>query len=512
MMENKLAWLTTRRLLVAILFVAILATATRVQVDTDTWWHLASGRWMAEHKQVLKHDPFSHTMSGQPRIQHGWLAQIALYQFYAALGHIGLALGVAAIVTLTFTLIFPLGDGSPYLRAFTTLLAALTSAIVWVARPQIVSLLLTAAFVYLLDRYKRVGRAPLWLLPFLTILWANCHGGFVTAFILLGAYLTGEGLNRLLGWRAEEEGTLSARQLRTLLLMALICLAVVAINPQTTRLYTYPFQTLKIGVLRDYIQEWRSPDFHRAHLQPFIWMLLLTLAAIGFSGQRADLTDVGLVSGFAYLALLAGRNIALFALIDGPVLARYARPALTRLLGTVRTRWSSRRPDTKTPSTDSSPARARPPLRPGLVLLNWALLGLVTVAALLKVTISLRPATREKEMAAFLPVEAVRYLQRERLPGPMFNSYNWGGYLIWTLYPDYPVFVDGRTDLYDDPFLQNYLDVILARENWREVLARYGVRLVLIEKESVLARFLAQDAGWQQRYADDLAVIFVRQD
>ncbi|UCC64096.1 MAG: hypothetical protein JSV36_03280 [Anaerolineae bacterium] len=137
------------------------------------------------------------------------LTQIALYQLYAALGHTGLALGVTAIVTLTFTLIFPLGSGSPYLRAFTTLLAALTLAVVWVARLQIVSLLLTAAFVYLLDRYKRGGRAPLWLLPFLTVLWANCQGGFVTAFILLGAYLAGEAFNRLLGWRAEEESRLS---------------------------------------------------------------------------------------------------------------------------------------------------------------------------------------------------------------------------------------------------------------------------------------------------------------
>ena len=76
-------------------------------------------------------------------------------------------------------------------------------------------------------------------------------------------------------------------------------------------------------------------------------------------------------------------------------------------------------------------------------------------------------------------------------------------------YPDYPVFVDGRTDLYDDPFLRNYLDVVLVRDNWREVLARYGVRFVLVERDSFLARFLAADGDWQQRYADDLAVIFV---
>ena len=292
--------------------------------------------------------------------------------------------------------------------------------------------------------------------------------------------------------------------------MALICLAVVVINPQTYRMYTYPFQTVSIGVLRDFIQEWRSPDFHGLHLHPFIWMLLLTLAAMGFSGRRADLTDVGLVAGLAYMSLLAGRNIALFALIDGPVLARYGAPALSRLAGALASVLS---PSTvlRTGLSKTARARARPPLSPRLALLNWALLGLVVVAALVKVAVPLLPAEREKEMADFLPVEAVRFIQREGLPGAMFNSYNWGGYLIWTLHPDYPVFVDGRTDLYDDPFLRNYLDVVLMRESWREVLARYGVRFILIERDSVLARFLAEDGGWQQRYADDLSIVFTRQ-
>lgn len=502
--KTKLAWLTTQRLLIAILFVALFAMAARVQVDTDTWWHLASGRWMVEHGQVLKHDPFSHTMAGEPRIQHGWLVQIFMYGLYAALGHTGLVLGVAAVVTLAFVFVFRLGGGTPYLRAFTTLLAAITSAVVWVARPQIVSFLLTAVFAYLLDRYKRRGRAPLWLLPLLTVLWVNCHGGFITAFILMGGYIVGEGANWLLGWRSREEGTLSAGQIRTLFFVFLICLVVVAVNPQTYRMYGYPFQTVSMGVLRDFIQEWRSPDFHGLHLHPFIWMLLLTLAAMGFSGRRADLTDVGLVAGFAYMSLLAGRNIALFALLDGPVLARYGAPALARLAGAVRARWRDAPDEGEWPR-----ARGRPPLSPRLALLNWILLGVVVAAALVKVAMPLLPAEREKAMADFLPVEAVRYIQQERLPGPMFNSYNWGGYLIWTLYPDYPVFVDGRTDLYDDPFLRRYLDVVLVRKNWREVLARYGIRFVLVEQDSVLARFLAADDGWQQRYADDRAVIFV---
>jgi len=519
-MKAKLVWLTTERLLVIILFVAIFAMASRVQVDTDTWWHLASGRWMADHGQILKHDPFSHTMLGKPRIQHGWLVQLVLHGLYTVLGHTGLVLGVALVVTLTFAFVFPLGGGSPYLRAFTTVLAAITSAVVWVARPQIVSFLLAAVFAYLLDCYKRRGRAPLWLLPLLTALWVNCHGGFITAFILMGGYIAGEGLNRLIGWRAENEGTLSTRQIRTLVLVALICLAVVVVNPQTYRMYTYPFQTVSIGVLRDFIQEWRSPDFHGLHLHPFIWMLLLTLAAMGLSGRRADLTDVGLVAGLAYMSLLAGRNIALFALIDGPVLARYGAPALSRLAGALASVLSPstvplvlwpRDKGLRTGLSKNARARARPPLSPRLALLNWALLGLVAAAALVKVAMPLLPTEREKEMADFLPVEAVRFIQQEGLPGTMFNSYNWGGYLIWTLHPDYLVFVDGRTDLYDDPFLRNYLDVVLIRKSWREVLARYGVRFILIERDSVLARFLAEDGGWQQHYADDLAIVFTRQ-
>jgi hypothetical protein len=461
---------------------------------------------MVEHGQVLKHDPFSHTMLGKPRIQHGWLIQIVMYRLYTALGHAGLVLGVAAVVTLTFAFVFPLGDGSPDLRAFTTILAAITSAVVWVARPQIVSLLLTAVFAYLLNRYKRHGRAPLWLLPLLTVLWVNCHGGFITAFILLGGYLVGEGLNRLLDWRAE--GTLSARQIRTLFLVTLLCLVAVAVNPQTVSLYTYPFKTVNIGVLRDFIQEWQSPDFHGLHLHPFIWMLLLTLAAMGFSGQRADLTDVGLVAGLAYMSLLAGRNIALFALLDGPVLARYGAPALDRLSRAIRAKWRHKRmrsePLPAAPSGNSTPSA--PSLR--LALVNWLLLGLVVAAALVKVAMPLLPTEREKAMTDFLPVEAVRYIQRERPPGPLFNNYNWGGYLIWSLYPDYLVFVDGRTDLYDDPFLRSYLDVVLVRDDWREILARYGVHLILIERDSVLARFLTADDGWQQRYTDEQAIVF----
>jgi hypothetical protein len=92
----------------------------------------------------------------------------------------------------------------------------------------------------------------------------------------------------------------------------------------------------------------------------------------------------------------------------------------------------------------------------------------------------------------------------------MFNSYNWGGYLAWTLYPDYPVYVDGRTDLYDDAFLRGYLNVSVGR-GYEAVLDKYNVKLVVIETNSLLTDRLSNNPNWHSIYTDELATVFTRQ-
>jgi hypothetical protein len=92
----------------------------------------------------------------------------------------------------------------------------------------------------------------------------------------------------------------------------------------------------------------------------------------------------------------------------------------------------------------------------------------------------------------------------------MFNSYNWGGYLMFAA-PQYPVFVDGRTDLYGDELLTTYLRTATAGENWRETLDEYAIRLVVVEKGSGLDRNLRDEVGWSLDYEDELAVIYTRE-
>jgi hypothetical protein len=157
------------------------------------------------------------------------------------------------------------------------------------------------------------------------------------------------------------------------------------------------------------------------------------------------------------------------------------------------------------------PASAHQELNPALTgVLNWLIVALVVVAALFKCTVALSPRMIDMGQRQAAPVRAVEWLKSTspRPLGPMYNSYNWGGYLIWAL-PDEPVFADGRTDVYGE-FLLDYVKVMYVRPGWQAVLDRYGVRLALTERDSFLAAMLATQSEWQLAYSDDQAVIWTR--
>ncbi len=91
----------------------------------------------------------------------------------------------------------------------------------------------------------------------------------------------------------------------------------------------------------------------------------------------------------------------------------------------------------------------------------------------------------------------------------MFNSYNWGSYVIWELYPDYLSFVDGRTDLFDEQLLAAYLTAWRADPGWETVLDRWDIQLALLEPDAPLAEALL-DAGWRVGYRDSISVVLER--
>jgi hypothetical protein len=494
-----LQWLDTRRLATIILFVALFALATRVPLDTDTWWHLLAGRVTLESGRILQTDLFSHTRYGSPWVNHSWLSQVVLAWLFDHFSDAGLGFWTGAVVVASFALVYRQMEGDPLARAFIVVLAATTSAVIWSPRPQLFSFLLTAAVAYVLHLFKWRKVNRLWLLPPLFALWVNLHAGYALGFMVLLAFVAGEVLNRALArLLPSDDPVLGWREIGMVVGMALLSALLLVLNPNTTRMWTYYLDTAGIGALQDFIQEWRSPDFHLLHMQPFAWLLLATLAVFGLSGRRVDGVDLTLSCLFTYAALLAARNVGPFALLICPMLSRHVAALLARLRRAGQEQaWLRPRP--------RPTARAR--TRMGA--LNLVLLVVVVTLAGLQVGTSLDPATIERTRRETLPVEAVAYIRENRPPGEMFNPYDWGGYLAWKLWPDYRVFVDGRTDLYGDELLRQVLEIQLARPGFEQTLAGYDVRLVLTRSDDALAAQLAC-LGWDVAYTDETATVWVQ--
>lgn len=486
--------MTARRLAVFACFAALLAVTVRASVDADTFWHLRAGQWMLDHGRVIRFDVFSHSAAGRPWIDHSWLSQIGMALVHRALGFAGLALATGVLVCIALYLVYSSDRSDTYLRLAITSLAAATTSIYWSARPHLLSLVFAAWFGRVLIDLRRHGTNRLWTLPLVMIAWANLHAGWAIGLLLLGATLAGEtaewALARLGGPRDEPDAPPLSR-LAWLALTGLGCVAAVSINPYGFALLTVPFRTVSIGVLQSYIQEWQSPNFHMASARWFIALWLVTFGAVGASRRRLGITDFVLFATFTVLALLAARNLPLFAIVAAPIAMLHSGAWLER----IRSRQAA------------APERTGAPVSSALA----AVLLLVVIAAAGSIAApSLTPAASEAAIARTMPAGAAAWVRAHGTGGRLFNSYNFGGFLSWKLGDRWPVFVDGRTDLYDEALFNEYIGTYMASGAWTESLARRRIELVIVEPTAPIAEALLGRPEWELAWHDRVALVFVR--
>ncbi|HEX2979111.1 MAG TPA: hypothetical protein VHO48_02500, partial [Anaerolineaceae bacterium] len=314
----------TERLVLVIILLLIFMMAARTPVDTDLWWHLRAGEETLRTGLPVTVDHFSYTRAGQPWSNHSWLAQVILAGVFHLGGYLGLGLLVAVTVTATLGLVYVQMPGPGLLRAFILALVAVVSAPVWMPRPQIFSLLCFALTSYLLYLYIQRRLDRLWLLPLLFAMWANLHGGYPLGLALLVAAIAGLIFDRF----SSKAAAFSWAEIRRLAAWTGVSLLSVLANPGGIQAWLIPFQTVSVGALQAFIQEWASPDFHQLSQQPFLWLLSLCLLALGLSARPIATGDLFALIGFTGLALMARRNFGPFALAAGPILARLIWPSL----------------------------------------------------------------------------------------------------------------------------------------------------------------------------------------
>ena len=468
-----------RRITVAVLALIALSVLFSAEIaDSDFWWHLKTGQYIASSHRLPKPDPFAFTTPTGPaeaivrdvNLTHEWLAQTLLYLVYAAFGFAGVVVArvvlLLAFCVIAGLIVYRRGQGFQYAIAAASAVGIATYPFV-ADRPYLLTFVFVAGFVALLDSAPRKAR---WLLPPLMLIWANCHGGFVLGLAVIGVWVIAAFFTR--------------RDLPQLAAIFAVSTLAALFNPNGLRVFE-ALMSYRHSFLTSTLAEWRPPSLWPPGT--FSVFLVSAAAVLIYRRNRVRLTDAILFVVFAALALLAGRNTFLIA-FAAPVLVFTYLPVSRKPL-----RWS------------------------GLGIDALAVSAIaVTIAINGRYTPQLRSADWE------YPAGAARFLREHQITGRMFNTYEYGGYLIWTLWPQQRVFIDGRA--LSESVFRDYGRILhfadsASGKSALDLLDQYGIDVILMNNFEyttgivyALSPALAEatDSPWKLVYADRTAVVFLR--
>jgi hypothetical protein len=475
--------------------------------DCDTGWHIRTGQWIAANHWVPARDIFSFSKAGDPWFAWEWLSDVVFAWINAHGGLAAVVLFAMVLLCATFTLLFGMArrKSNVIVAFFVTLLATVSSSIHWLARPHLFTLFFLVLFYWGLENVRqgrtRLGGVPyLAIFPAAMVLWTNLHGGFFVGILMICAYGAGELLQFLFLPDAQGRGA-AGRRSRAYFLSALACLAASLVNPYTYHLHVHIAEYLGDPWNGQHIAEFLSLNFHHPTAQFFEAMLVLGLVAGYWHVSRGRVIEPILVVMWGHAALLAGRNIPIFAIVATPIAAGAVQGWLDGASEWRVAAWVRR----GIASFNSAAAKMAEMEAVG----RWHLasvLGVALVAAVIWAPNPPRKFRPEFDPQSF-PAGALATL-RGVPSSRIFTTDQWGDYLIWSLYPANRVFIDGRSDFYGDDFDNKYLDVLNVRNGWEKTLSRFGINTILLPPDAPLAGALKESSRWKVVYDDHISLVF----
>jgi len=484
--------------------------SNRPLADADIGWHIRTGEQILATRSVPRVDSFSSTMQGQPWFAWEWLYDTLLGVVYGSMGLNGVVWLAALLMSTAFAVLFwqmlARGTGLP-VALLLWLLALGASSIHVFARPHIVSWLFTLLWFVALERWEQ-GNAPPWLrwfFPLSMLLWVNLHGGWLLGMTLLATYALAAFVESLRGSDAIAR-ILSAHRARAMSWTFVASAVATVVNPYDVRLHAHIYRYLSDPYLMNRIAEFRSPDFHGWGQRCFVVILVLVL--IAFAGNRVKMrvSHWLVVVLSAWIGVYAVRNLPvsamLLTLIAGPLL-RESVAGLAERPGA----WGPlRRGAARLTGFAARAGTQELQLRGHL----WPLLGVIAAVAICLNggRVGSQLVIQKEFDTTHLPAGAVGYLEREHSAEPVFGPDQWGGYLIYRLYPRRKVVIDDRHDLYGSARFREYLILMQGEPGWKDVLEKWQIRTVVLPPGSTLANLLKQiPQQWQTVYQDKTAVV-----
>jgi tetratricopeptide (TPR) repeat protein len=496
--------------LAAIALIYAFLAGLRTVSDPDTFWQLATGRWVTHHHHVFSTDVFSYTAQGKPWIYPAGSGVL----FYAAylIGRYALMswLGAAACVG-TVALLLRRGSATSAAIAILSvpLIAGRTAP-----RADMFTVVLSAAYLSILWHNYRTGRAHLWLLPLLMLAWVNLHLGFAVGLALILAFIGNDVLEMLFSPTLRVEAIQRLRGAWPW--FAATALATLA-NPWGWGIYSgwglgiysaMVRQNRAMALYSNWIAEWGSVPLNwtaaaaafslRSTKGGFYLLLVIAVVAALIALWQRQLGAAILLVAATYVGAQHVRMDALTACVVVVVGGTFLSSAVQQV--------GSRIPS----------SRLRLAVAAAIVS---ALTALVFVRSFDVVTNRNHfPWTFGTGLAWQFPERATDFIQVEKLPDEIFNTYNEGGYLVWEFGFRHRDYIDGRAIPFGPESFSHEAELMqtpLDSELWRREAARYDINTLILPLnrfESALGavKTFCQSDAWRPVYLDEVSVVLVR--
>jgi hypothetical protein len=473
---------TCRRLLLLIaLFTLAVTAAMHPILDPDIWWHLRTGAWIVEHGNVPTTELYSRYGMGKPWVAYSWLFEVLIYGLYWAFGPVGLVLYTTSaalmIAVALHALVRRFEPRFPITVALTAL--GLCSFMPHMQpRPWLLTILFYIIELDILMAARRSGDTRrLFLLPPLFALWANVHIQFVYGLFVLCLAIIESIINGLLcrSQVGDEGKSIPASCLLTVMAASTV---MTLATPYHLSLYQTVFELIGDTGPFNYVEELLALKFRSLS----DWCILATaLGGVFVLGWRRE------VRPFPYLLLAAGAFLSFRARRD----VWFVVVAAIAIMATGR-------------STAADTQRFGLTKRQGLLVSGALVVMLVVVGWRQNIT--------EHHLEAVLsenyPVAAAAVVEARGYPGPLYNHFNWGGYLIWRL-PHLPVAMDGRTNVYGDARIMRAVATWTGKPGWDTDAELAAARVVIASVDWPLAALLRLDTRFKLAYEDAVAAVFV---
>ncbi len=472
---------------------AIIACAFKV-MDLDIWWHLKAGEILWNTKSIISIDPFAYTREGLPYVaRHEWLAQIIFYLVNRSGGATGLILLRTILALIAVGLPLLIRPSRTFLAVPLAAWIILANRSLLMMRPQLFTFVIMAGFLLTCLHYLHsddagdtrvrwgMTRTQLWcagVFVVLQFLWVNMHGAVsIFGLAIIGALTVHE-------WMAGHHWKPLAGCIAVLILVSLL-------SPNG-----FENITLLVDFLgqkpTEFIREWqpRSALSHIRDLGP-LWIASVSLL---FLRRKHSIFCALLLLGFGGLSFFGYRHGFLFCLAAFAVIA-------DQLAGwELVDRWLDKR-------------------------LSAGIIGSLIVVSFAGLWLGLdrgfNAELRRENVLGYgvsAPAKgAADFLEREKITGNMFNSYNIGSYLLYRGYPNRKVFVDGRYVDYGLSFMEQTIKAGEDPALWKKITDDYDIAYAVIDFRASPLQLpfpyishLTADPSWILVYLDDRAAVYVR--